>query len=171
MQNKIISIAILLVLCFGCFYFVSFNSGKYPKRTNSSIIQPRGFINDFENILTDSEENSLLTITKLHESNTTNQIAIVTLDSLYKYPNFELYTLAIANNWGVGTAKKDNGVLIAVSKKMRKIRIQVGDGLRYSLTDKECQYIIDSTIIPRIKTGKYYEGIRAGLNAVIDELD
>ncbi len=171
MKNIVLSIAILLILCFGCFYFLSYNPGKYPQKSKLNFLEPRGYINDFEDLLTECEENTLLMITQLHETKTTNQIAVVTLDSIYKYTDFEQYTLAIANNWGVGTKEKDNGVLIAVSKKMRKVRIQVGDGLLNTLTNQECQFIIDSTIIPLFKTGNYYEGISTGLNAVIDELN
>ena len=89
---------------------------------------------DFEDIIEREDEILLARLIQTHQNKTTNQIAIVTLDSIGSYTDFDLYTIDLANHWGVGEKDKNNGVLIAVSKKYRKVRIQVGDGLLNSLT-------------------------------------
>src|SRR5688572_11547238 len=64
---------------------------------------PRGWINDFANILTDLEIKKLDSIIGRYEKNTTIEIAVVTLDSTYTSANeFDNYSLVLAMNWGIG---------------------------------------------------------------------
>jgi len=129
-----------------------------------------GYINDFENILTDQEERELTAIIKEHESKTGDQISIVTLTSLEPYDNIEDYSLDLANYWGVGQKEKDNGILIALGKGLRKIRIQNGYGIEKRLTDFETKKIIDEVMIPDFKNDNYFEGLKKGVEAIIEEL-
>lgn len=140
------------------------------KTENSVLPQPVGYINDFENILTDQEESELTSIIKEHESQTTDQIAIVTLTSLEPYNNIDDYSLKLANYWGVGQKGKNNGVLIALGKGLRKIRIQNGLGIENKLTDSETKKIIGEIMIPEFKNDNYYKGLKLGIEAIIEEL-
>ena len=90
------------------------------------------------------------------EQETSNEIAIVTLDSLRATnDNFEDLSLRIAQKWGIGKAGKDNGILIAVSKHYRKIRIQNGNGIEKLISDNETKHIINTYFIPEFKNEKY----------------
>lgn len=137
---------------------------------NSTFPEPIGYVNDFEDILTEQEEQELTRMIKAHEDRTTDQIAVVTLTSIKPYDTMEAYSLDLANYWGVGQKGKDNGILIALSKEQREIRIQNGPGIEKRLTDAETQAIIEDVIIPRFKDDDYYEGLRKGLEAIIGEL-
>lgn len=132
--------------------------------------KPTGYVNDFENILTDAEEQELTTLIRELESQTTDRISIVTLTSLDPYDNIDDYSLDLANYWGVGQKDKDNGILIAIGKELRKIRIQNGFGIEKRLTDAETKRIIDEVMIPEFKNDKYYKGLKKGVEAIIQEL-
>lgn len=143
----------------------------FTTKTESKIFpQPIGYINDFEDILTDEQEMKLTIIIKNHEQETTDQIAIATLTSLEPYENIDDYSLDLANYWGFGQKNKNNGILIALGKGLRKIRIQNGYGIEERLTDMETKRIIDDIMIPEFKKDKYYEGLKKGLEAIIEEL-
>jgi uncharacterized protein len=145
---------------------------KYEVVTEKSIFpEPIGYVNDFENILTQEEEIELTNIIKEHEAKTTDQISIVTLKSIEPYKSIDDYSLNLANYWGVGQKEKNNGVLIALGKNLRKIRIQNGYGIVERLTDEETKEIIDKIMIPKFKTDDYYQGILEGTNAIIEELN
>lgn len=77
-------------------------------------------------------------ITKF-EKETSAEIAIVTFDSLSATnSNFDYLSLRIAQKWAIGKTGKDNGILIAISKHCRKIRIQNGNGIEKLISVKRC---------------------------------
>lgn len=157
---KNINYQILIILI--CFTTSSFGQ---------SLPKPIGFINDFENIFTDKQEQVLDSLIKNFENETTIQIAIVTLDNSYTNKSeFDNYTLKLANNWGVGQKDKDNGVLIGISSSLRIMRIQNGYGIEKILSDKETQVLVDSLFIPNFKQNKYFDGTKKGIIELIKVL-
>lgn len=129
------------------------------------------FVNDYENILTQAEEDTLNKLIETHEQRTTDQIAIVTIkDYPAPYTDINRYSLDLANDWGVGTKEKNNGVLIAISTNNREIRIQTGTGTELRINDYVVKQIIDKYMIPKFKDSLYYQGIKQGTIALIDSL-
>ena len=75
-------------------------SGSISKTIKDSIPQPLGYVNDYENILTDDEEQVIDSLIKDFQQRTTIQIAFITLDTTMTTPeNFDEYTLNIARTW------------------------------------------------------------------------
>ena len=75
------------------------------------------------------------------------------------------YELAEQN--GIGQKSKNNGVLLYIAKDDRKLRIEVGYGLEGALTDALSSQIIRKEITPQFKKGNFFEGINAGVDAII----
>ena len=104
-----------------------------------------------------------------HEANTTNQVVVVTLQSLQDYDIAD-YGYQLGRHWGIGQEGKDNGVLLIVAPNERKVRIEVGYGLEGTLTDKLSHDIIQEVILPRFKEGDYTAGILQGTQAILSVL-
>lgn len=173
MQNKILLILIISVLSFSCIHFLNrTDQPAMPLRITPQEEFPEaiGFVNDFEDIIDRVVEIEMERLIITHKNKTTNQIAIVTLENIENYTDFDQYTLDLANHWGVGEKDKNNGILIAISKKLRKIRIQVGDGLLDKLTNEETKSIIDELGVPNFKSEEYSKGIDLCLREIIKEL-
>lgn len=81
--------------------------------------------------------------------------------------DIESFANGLFRFWKLGEAKANNGVLLLVAPVERKVRIEVGYGLEGTLTDAVSSIIIQSTIIPRFKTGDFAGGIERGADAVI----
>jgi len=162
MKKFTILVLALLLMTTSCGFLNKSNSDKpfYPKTENSVFPEPVGYVNDFENILTDKEERQLTKIIREHEIETTDQIAIVTLTSLEPYDNIYDYSLDLANYWRVGQEEKNNGILIALGKSLGKIRIQNAYGIGKRLTDTETEKIINEVMIPEFKNDNFYEGLK-----------
>lgn len=77
------------------------------------------------------------------------------------------YALETARLNRIGKAGHDNGVLIVVAMKDRRVRIEVGSGLEGKLTDALCGRIIRDEMVPRFRDGRIGEGACAGLAAVV----
>lgn len=95
------------------------------------------------------------------------QVAVVTVKDLGIQP-IELYAWRRASKLGLGDDKADNGVLIAVAVKQRKIRIAVGKGLDDEvITDATAQAIIDEGIAPSLTAGDYDTGVIEGFESAV----
>lgn len=121
---------------------------------------------DQTNTLTQDQRTELATKIASERTQSGNQIAVVMISSLEDEP-LEEYSLSIAREWGIGTGKDNNGVLLFIAKEDRRLRIEVGTGLEGALTDAQSGRIIRNEISPLFREGKYYEGIDAGLTSII----
>lgn len=124
-----------------------------------------GYVNDFAGVMTDpaAVENQIAQF----EAETSNEIAVVTIDSLEGVP-IEEYAVELFEQWGIGKADKDNGVLLLAAIEDRQMRIEVGYGLEGALTDSVAGSIIRQEITPPFKDGNYQVGIEQGVQAIIE---
>ena len=136
-----------------------------------NLPKPLNWTNDYENLFSDDEETKLNQIIADFEKETTVEIAIVTIDTFkVSKEKFEDLSLHIAKTWGIGKKEKSNGILIAISKGYKQIRIQNGDGISSILSNEETSEIIQNQIIPYFKKEEYFEGTQLGLLKMIDLL-
>lgn len=126
----------------------------------------RNYANDFTSTLTSAELSYLNNKLKNFDDSTSNQIVFLMISSLNGYP-LEMYTYEVASRNKIGTAKNNNGVLFFVAKDDRKMRIEVGYGLEGALPDALASSILRNEVRPYFKRGNYFEGINAGIDAII----
>ena len=100
------------------------------------------------------------------EDRTSTQIAVLMISSLDGEPIEEL-AYEIARKNGIGQKGKDNGLLILIAKNDKQARIEVGYGLEGVLPDILAGQIIRREMAPFFREGRYAEGIRAGVDAII----
>lgn len=137
-----------------------------------SLPQPMGYVNDFENLFSGTEEQILDSLIGDFEKRTTIQIALITFDStMTTADSLDIMTLRIANAWGVGQKEKNNGVVIGISRAYRKMRIQNGYGIEKILTDSETKEIIDTAFIPGFRNANYFDGTLTGLKGLMAILE
>jgi uncharacterized protein len=76
------------------------------------------------------------------------------------------YANLVYNRWGIGNKGEDKGVLVFLTLKERKLRIEVGYGLEGILPDGLAGEIRDRYLVPYFKKGLYGEGLYQGLKAI-----
>src|ERR1700674_3151134 len=97
------------------------------------------------------------------------QLVVATVTSL-QGNDIETFANQLFRHWKLGEANKNNGVLLLVAPKERKVRIEVGYGLEGTLTDALSNVIITGAIVPRFKTNDYAGGIERGVDGIISVL-
>ncbi len=145
---------------------------KFPDLAGHRVV-------DQANILSDATEADLNAKLKGVEDATTDQVVVVTVDSL-QGNDIADYGYQLGRHWGIGQkgdikasngqTYKDNGLLIIVAPNERKVRIEVGYGLEPVMTDAMSSIIIREDILPKFKSGDYDGGVEAGTDAVIQQL-
>lgn len=126
----------------------------------------KNYANDFTKTLNNSELGTLNYTLKNFDDSTSNQIVFLMISSL-NGSSLENFTYQTAFRNKIGSQKNNNGVLFFVAKDDRKMRIEVGYGLEGALPDALASSILRNEVRPYFKQGDYYEGITAGLSAII----
>ncbi len=97
------------------------------------------------------------------------QLVVATVSSL-NGEEIEPYANELFRTWKLGETKKDNGVLLLIAPKQRRMRIEVGYGLEGTLTDAVSSIIIANAIAPRFKAGDFNGGVTRGVDDIITAL-
>jgi uncharacterized protein len=128
-----------------------------------------GRVVDEAQLLSPAEEQELTQTLADLEGKATDQLVVYTTNSLQGYP-IEDFGYQLGRHWGIGQAGKDNGVVLIVAPKDRKVRIEVGRGLEPQLTDTMSKLIIENAILPAFRRGDFPAGIKAGVRDIRDVL-
>ena len=158
-MNKTINIfATVLILFFAALSVIA----QVPARPD-----PPRLVNDFAGVLgnTQEMEDSLERIA-MH---TSNQICVVTMSDLGGM-NVDMMAQAIGNEWGVGNAKNNNGVIILIKPNTQdskgQVFIALGTGLESVISNAICTSIANDYMIPYFKENDYENGTWAGINEI-----
>lgn len=136
--------------------------GDFPERP-----QPPQIVNDFAEVLSQSKQSQLEQKFVRFNRETSNQIAVVTLNDLRGYAISD-YAVRLAHEWGVGQEGKDNGILILVSPENQRVFIATGYGLEGAVPDATAQQIVDNEILPQFRQGNYYKGLDQAATVLFD---
>jgi uncharacterized protein len=100
----------------------------------------------------------------------TAQIQVFTIPTLGE-ETIEQVSIQITDQWKIGVGKegntrKDNGLLILIAQKERKMRIEVGQGLEGEIPDAISSRIIHDVMIPYFKKGESAQGVLAAITTI-----
>src|SRR5262245_595113 len=128
-----------------------------------------GRIVDEANLLGPDDRRALEAELQALEEKSSDQLVIYTARSLQGY-EIEDFGYQLGRTWQIGQRGKDNGVVLIVAPKERKVRIEVGRGLEPQLTDAMSRLIIENAILPAFRRGDVAAGIKAGVRDIRDVL-
>lgn len=130
---------------------------RFPEFTNY-VVDAAGIVPDDD----EAEANGEL---EVYEDASGVQIAVAVIETTGDQ-SLEDYTIDLAKHWGVGQAEEDNGVLLLIAVKDRRLRIEVGEGIEGELTDLESGRITDNELPPILRKGDYGEAVLAGTRSI-----
>lgn len=137
----------------------------FPKRPNKDHL-----VNDFADVLSPQEEQSLERKLVNYFAQTSTQISIVTVEDLQGY-DISDYAFGLGEAWGIGNAKFDNGILLLMKPKTNssngQVTVAVGYGLEGAVPDITARQVVDYELIPYFKQGDIYGGFNQATNVLI----
>jgi len=154
-RRELYSVALLVLFCAS---LVSF-AAQLPPAPSQYIVDKAGVLRqqdiaDIDKMLSDIERQ------------TSCQVVVAIYESLPSGQALEDYANRLFRAWGIGKKEKNNGVLLLIFIKDRKLRIEVGYGLEGVIPDAIAKRIIDERIAPFFRSGNYGEGIKSGIIAI-----
>ncbi|MBD3426754.1 MAG: YgcG family protein [Candidatus Omnitrophica bacterium] len=154
-MRKLFSILFtVLMVAFACAGLSRAQEVQYP--------QPQGFVNDFANVMSPDARAQISALCAEIERKTSAEVVVVTVETTSPL-TVEQYAVELFAKWGIGKAGEDNGLLILLAVRDRKVRIEVGYGLEGAVTDLQSKVIIQDLMIPAFRKGGYDLGISSGV--------
>lgn len=124
MQANLISrFVALLMLCFSASVL-------------AEVPRLNGWVNDRTGLLTPDEADRIERQLKLFEGLTRHSIVVLTVPGL-DGESIESFSMRVARAWGLGSPQFDNGILLTVALKERKVRIELGAGMTRYVSDEK----------------------------------
>jgi uncharacterized protein len=155
--RKLIVPLILFAVTVFSFLSLSLAEGaeKFPK--------PVGAVNDFANLIPPPYRQEMTALAQEVLEKTGASVVVVTLPTVGDDDPTD-YANRLYRAWGIGKKGEDKGVLIFLTLKERRIRIETGYGVEGILPDGLVGEILDRDVTPYLRKGDYGRGL---LNAMV----
>ena len=132
---------------------------------------PPRLVNDLANILSPQQQQALESKLSYFNDTTSNQITIVTFQSLNGYDP-AMFAYEIGEKWKVGQKDFDNGIVVLVKPKYGnrdpgQAYIAVGYGLEPAIPDAIAKRIVENELLPYFRKNDYYNGLNKATNVLM----
>lgn len=122
-------------------------------------------VTDAAGILGASAKQELEAKLAAFEQSTGGQLAVLIVKTA-EPETIDQYGIRVGEAWKIGKKGKDNGAILIVAMKEKKLRIEVGYGWEGALPDVEAKRIIREVITPYFKQSQFAQGIGAGVDKI-----
>jgi uncharacterized protein len=127
-------------------------------------------VTDLAGTLTASQREALES--KLHDFETRkgSQVAVLIVPSIGD-ETIEEFAGRVTDDWKLGRKGIDDGALLVIAMKERRMRIHTGRGVQGTLTDALSKRIIADIVTPHFRNGDFAGGIDAGADAIMKAIE
>ena len=126
-------------------------------------------VNDYAGILSDSTIQYVTEVSAALQSTCGAEIGVYTTEYIGN-STMEGYAYSVLNEWGLGSADKDNGVLLLLAPGEDDYYITRGTGLESALSISTLSTILDDKLEPNWVNGDYDTGVHDTVAAIADKL-
>lgn len=123
--------------------------------------RPQGYVSDYADVLDRKTRLRIENLGRELERKTGAEIAVVIVKTTLPYDRLE-YANRLFANWHIGKEGQDNGVLLLLSMRERKVRIETGYGIEEIIPEKKAEEILSKYLLPKFREDKYQEGLYNG---------
>jgi uncharacterized protein len=132
---------------------------------NPNFPKPQGYVSDYASVIDRQTRVKIEHLARSLEQKTGTELAVVTVKSTLPYDHLE-YANRLFAYWQIGKSGKDNGVLLLLDIKGRKVRIETGYGMEKIITDGKAGEILDLYVLPKFQKRLFAEGLFNGALAI-----
>jgi uncharacterized protein len=147
----------------------------FPIISNGQTLPPELTkpVNDFANAI-DAESEAEIERRILELKQASGDVVVVaTIDTFQpSYADIQEYAVKMFENRGrgIGAKGKDNGLLVLVAVKDRRVRAEVGYDLEQFITDGYASEVSRNDMAPYFARGEYGPGVQAGVTRFIGRI-
>ncbi len=144
-------------------------SGQSADSTLPELTQP---VNDFAGVIDPQNAAAINRMIRTLKAATGDVVVVATVPTFEPYGDIREYANKLFENHGRGIGEKgnDNGLLIVMALKERRVQIEVGYGLEQWVTDGFAGETSRQHMVPEFRQGHYGDGLRIGTERVIGRI-
>lgn len=139
---------------------------------NADTLEPTKefYVNDYADVISAEVEDEIIDLGYQLEEQTGAQIALVTVD-FTNGDSLETYAMELFNTWGIGSAEKNDGLLILLSIGDDDYWVTQGEGLEDTLTSGKISSILQKYLEPDFAAKDYSAGAKKTYEAFAKRLN
>lgn len=130
----------------------------------------RAPVNDLAGVIDAASATELDRVIRVLQAATGDVVVVATVDTFAPYATIEEYAVQLFQRAGVGTRAQDNGALILLAVRDRRVRVEVGYGLEEFITDGFAGDTIRTQMLPEFRENRYGAGLVAGATRIITRI-
>jgi uncharacterized protein len=129
-------------------------------------------VNDLAHVVDGDSAATMDRIIRALEAKTGDTVVVVTVPTIEPYADIREYAVKLFENHGrgIGHKGKDNGVLVVLAVKERRVWIEVGYDLEQWITDGFSGETGREFMAPRFREQQYGAGLLAGVERIVGRI-
>jgi uncharacterized protein len=162
-------IAVLLVVSAVPLAHVAGSAAQTRDANLPELTQP---VNDFAHVIDSSNAAEIDRMIRTLKAATGDAVVVATAPSIEPYGDIREYANKLFENHGrgIGDKGKNNGLLILLAVRERKVWIEVGYELEQWVTDGFAGETSRLDMVPEFRQGRYGDGLRIGTERIIGRI-
>jgi uncharacterized protein len=129
-------------------------------------------VNDFAHVIDAQNAAEIDRMSRALQAKTGDVVVVATVETIEGYGDINEYAVKLFENHGrgIGEKGKDNGTLIVLAMKERRVRVEVGYGLEQWITDGFAGETSRQVMAPLFGQGKFGDGLRLGTERIVGRI-
>ncbi len=129
-------------------------------------------VNDFANVIDPASAASMDRTIRALQAATGDAVVVVTVPTFAPYGDIREYAVKLFENHGkgIGEKGKDNGLLVLLAVRDRRLWIEVGYGLEEYITDGFAGETSREFMAPEFRQGRFGPGLAAGVTRIVGRI-
>jgi len=129
-------------------------------------------VNDFAQVIDSASAAEIDRMSRALQAKSGDVVVVATVSTIEPYGSIDQYAVKLFENrgHGIGDKEKDNGVLILLTMKERRVKIEVGYGLEQWITDGFAGETSRQVMAPEFAAGRYGNGLRLGTERLVGRI-
>jgi uncharacterized protein len=127
-------------------------------------------VNDLGKVIDETHESALDAMCRELKQKTGDAVFVVTVDTIAPFGDIREYAVKLFEKQGLGERGKDNGLLVLLAVRERRVWIEVGYGLEPYITDGFAGETSRQVMVPFFRQGDYGGGLQAGVARLVGRI-
>ncbi len=129
-------------------------------------------VNDFAGVIDPESDAALDALIRSLQQASGDVVVVATIETFQPYADISEYSVKMFENGGrgIGQRGKDNGLLVLLAVKDRRVKVEVGYDLEQFITDGYAGQVSREAMAPEFAQGRYGPGLLAGVSQLIGRI-
>jgi uncharacterized protein len=129
-------------------------------------------VTDLAGVVDPESAREMDTLSRTLQAATGDAVVVVTVPTVEPYADIREYAVKLFENQGrgIGTKGQDNGVLILLAVKERRVWVEVGYALEQWITDGFAGSTSRQDMVPSFREGQYGRGLLNGMRRIVGRI-